>query len=74
MVKKSRRNRSASHFVSFLTLPLIAVNLFVCWKISEINTNLALQIFGSVVNGLSQLIVIIMLNTVALTILIITRE
>lgn len=74
MVKKSKRRPTATKFVSLLALMLIIVNLYVCWRISEINGSIALQIFGTVINGLSQLIAVIMINTLALAVLIITRD
>ncbi len=73
MAKKKQRRTGYNTFVGFAIVPLLCVNLFAIWKLSLITAWADLPFFGFLFNGLAQLMLILIINSLAITLLIILK-
>jgi hypothetical protein len=73
MAKRKRKNPGYSVFVGFAVFPLLVINLFAIWKLSQITGWANFPVFGSMVGGLAQLMIILIVNSVAIAMLILMK-
>ena len=71
--KKRKRNAAYNTFVGFMVVPLLGINLFAICKISQILEWSAFPFSGFLLNGIWQLMMILIINSIAITLLIIMK-
>ena len=73
MAKRRRKNPGYSVFVGFVVVPLLGINLFAIWKLSQITGWADFPVFGSMLGGLAQLMIVLIINSVAIAMLIMMK-
>ncbi len=73
MAKKRKKNRGYSTFVGFVVVPLLGINFFVIWKLSQLTGWADFPVFGSLLGGLAQLMIVLIVNSAAIAMLIILK-
>jgi hypothetical protein len=74
MAKKRKKNPGYNAFVGFAVVPLLGINLFVIWKLSQVTVWADFPVFGSLLSGLAQLMIVLIINSVAIAMLIMLKE
>lgn len=73
MAKRRRKNTGYSVLVGFVVVPLLGINLFAIWKLSQITGWANFPVFGSMLGGLVQIMIVLIINSVAIAMLIMMK-
>ena len=71
--KRRKKGSGYSVFVGFVVVPLLVINLFAIWKLSQVTGWADFPLFGSMLGGLAQLMIILIINSVAIAMLIMMK-
>jgi len=72
--KRRKKNSAYNAFVGFAIVPLLGINIFAISKISQVLEWSAFPFVGLLLNGIWQLMMILIINSIAITLLIIMKE
>lgn len=72
--RKRKQKTLYNAFVGFAIVPLLGVNLFAIWKLSQSTSLADLPLIGFLFNGLGQLMLVMIINVLAITIMIMLKE
>ncbi|MFA6104507.1 MAG: hypothetical protein WCV67_20050 [Victivallaceae bacterium] len=71
--KRRKKGSGYSVFVGFVVVPLLVINLFAIWKLSQVTGWADFPLFGSMLGGLAQLMIVLIVNSVAIAMLIMMK-